>query len=302
MVMLAARVIAAVALVLLPVGCSASHRQLRKEPPAALADAASVVVWEGLARPDLLHLIAGLLAAVDASKGDCPRVDRDGTLTVVTADCTDGSGSSRSGRARIVTREGEVRAHLRGFGDPDGLVWGSVRVTTEGPPRFALDVRVQSNGPMRELAPGSTWLAIDARGRRDPRGRWTVEGELAAEGRGRVRIRGTELQLDDELCPQEPLAGLTELWAGEHHVEIRYDGAIDCDDPGTARWWRNGVDQGELQGIAGGSGCSVATRRSPDGLGALGLALLLLLGARPRRIAGRDGRRPAAGGAGRPAA
>lgn len=283
--MLAARVVAIVALALPAAGCSASHRQLRKAPPAALADPASVVVWEGLARPDLLHLIAGLLAAVDASKGECPRVDQDGALTVVTANCTDGSGSLRSGRARIVTREGEVRARLRGFGDHDGLVWGSVRVATEGAPRFALDVRVEANEPMRDLAPGSTWLAIDARGHRDPRGRWTVEGELAAEGRGRVRMRDTELELDDERCSHEPLTGLTELWAGEHHVEIRYDGATDCDDPGTARWWRNGVDQGELSGIAGGSGCSVATRRS-DGLGALGV-LLLLLGARRRCVTGR---------------
>lgn len=279
-----------VGLALLAVGCSASHRQLRRAPPAALADASSVVVWEGLVRPDLLYLISGMLMAVEGGHGACPQVEREGAFTVVTGDCTDDTGSVRSGRARIVTTGGEVRGRLRGFGDEDGLVWGTVRLTTEGEPRFALDVRLESSEPMTDLVPGSTWLVIDARGHRDARGRWTVEGELAAEGRGRVRVRSTNIELDDDRCSHEPLAGRTELWAGEHHVEILYDGAIDCDDPGTARWWRNGVEQGELRGISGDVGCSVAARRGGDGLGGGLWLVLLLIGARPRRLGGLVGR------------
>jgi hypothetical protein len=273
------RSLACVAVVLAATACGSSHRLQRQAPPAALDDAPAVLGWGGLARPELLHTIASWLAAGEPGRGPCPRVERDGALTVITGDCTNESGSRRMGWARIVTGPDEVRARLRGFGDEEQRVWGRLRVSTEGDPRFALDVRVQSSAPMQELAPGATWLAIDASGYRDARGRWFVEGELAAEGKGRVRVRGTDIAFDDDRCAHEPLAGRTELWAGKHHVEIRYDGATDCQDPGTARWWRDGVAQGELGGIPGESGCSVASPRGTDALAGL-LVLLVAIGGR----------------------
>lgn len=262
-------------------GCSASHHLLRKAPPTPLGDAASVTIWEGLARADFLHSLAGWITTFEDQSEPCPRVERDGAVAVVTGGCTDGSGSMHTGRARMVTKDGVVRARLHEFGDEDTRISGTVRVEAEGERRFALDLRVDSTAPMKDLAPGATWLVIDAHGHRDATGRWQVEGEIAAEGRGRARIRGTDIELDDDRCTHEPLSGRTELWSGDHYVEIRYDGATDCDAARTAKWWRDGVEQGELEGI-GGAGCSVGSR---SGLGPQGgvLLLLSLIGLRRRR-------------------
>jgi len=275
--------LALVALALVATACSASRGLQRRAPPADLDDAPAVLVWEGLARPELLHTIASWLAAADFGQDPCPRVERDGDVAVVIGDCTTVSGSERVGRARLVTRGDELRARLHGFGDGEQRVWGDVRVTTEGQPHFELDVRVEMSEPMKDLAPGATWLAIDASGHRDARGRWSVKGELAADGRGRVRIRGTDIELDEDRCASEPLDGRTELWAAERHVEIRYDGSRDCQEPGTARWRLDGMDQGELIGISGDSGCSVASPRGSVGLGGLLVLLAAVGGLRRRR-------------------
>lgn len=272
--------LASLVLALAATACGESHRLLRRSPPATLDHAPVVLGWEGLARPELLHTIASWLAAGGSERGPCPQVEQDGDRTVITGGCTTESGSTRVGRARIVTRGDEVRARLDGLGDDEQRVWGAVRVSTAGELRFSLDVRVQSTEPMQDLAPRATWLAIDAEGHRDASGRWFMEGELAAEGKGRVRVRSTGIVLDDEQCAHEPLAGRTELWAGDHHVEIRYDGATDCQDEGTARWWRDGVEQGELRGISGHAGCSIA---SPRERGLAGLLVLLAVLGRARR-------------------
>lgn len=270
--MLARRLVAS-AFVLVALGCGASHHARRTSPPSALGTAAEVVAWEGLARPDVLHTLAVLLVSIEGSGGSCPRVEHEGEVTTITGGCTDPAGRLHAGRARLRTVDGEVRARLRDFGDEDAHVWGRMRVQPEGERRFALDVRVESSAPMRDLAPGSTWLAIDAHGHRDAKGRWQVEGELAAEGRGRVRLRGTDIALDGDRCTHEPLAGRLALWSGPHRVEIRYDGASDCDLARTARWWRDGAEQGELEGIASPMSCAVGRR---GGAASWGAAWLLL--------------------------
>lgn len=237
-------------------------------------------MWEGLARPDVLHTIAVLLSAVGEGEGDCPRVEQDGVFTIVTGGCTDGSGTVRTGWARRITAHDEIRARLHDFGDARTRITGRTRVSTEDEPRFELDLRVTSETPMEDLAPGSRWIAIDVQGRVDAQRRWYADGRLAAEGQGAVRIRSSGLEFDRDRCAQEPLGGNVELWSGEHRVEIRYDGATDCDPERTARWWRDGVEQGELRGIEGHAGCSVGGGREVDGWG--WLLVLLIVGLRRR--------------------
>jgi len=261
---------------------------MRKAPPAPLKDAASVGQWELLARPDFLFLLATFTAALDEVQGECPKVERDGAFTIVRGDCVDASGTTHTGYARVSIDDDEIRVRLKNFGEADGVdagsVSGRVRVWVGDEPRFSMDLLLRSDEPMDDLAPGSTWLAIKAEGSRNARQEWSMQGELAAEKLGRVKAKASGIDSDRERCKHEPLTGQTELWSGGHHVEIRYDGASDCDEPGTAKWWRDGVEQGELRGISGGLDCSVSGQRGRARFGVVALLLLGVGRCRRRRV------------------
>lgn len=271
-----------VALGLSGLGCSASGRALRSAPPAALAEPAPVLAWEDLARPDGLYTIATFVGLVGAQEGPCPRVERSGSVTTVHGKCTDPQGDRIEGKARVIERNGETLVRLRGYGDAEAKVWGRVRLWTEPRPHFTIDLRIEPGLELEHVpGPAPAWTAIEAEGHRDEHGAWQAEGRLAAEGHGRVRMRATDVVLGDE-CSHEPLRGTTELWAGDEHVVITYDGATDCDSDGTARWSRNGVDQGELSGIDGSLSCD-ADEQQGGGAVPMSGAMLLMLGLRRRR-------------------
>ena len=257
---------------------------LRKAPDTALADPTEVARWENLARPDFLALLGMLTVLVEKPEGGCPSVRRDGAYTVVEGGCVDAKGNEHLGRARITHTDGQARARLRDYGKVEGgkktTLTGIVVLDTDTPAEFDIDLRIDAHPDLDDMAPGSTWLAIHATGRKQA-GAWSMQGELATESMGRVRARATDIVLDEDQCGSEPLSGQLELWSGEHHVQIGYDGATDCDSDGTAAWWRDGVAQGELSGIHGTLDCSVDPRGGRPGLG-VGVLALILLGLRRR--------------------
>lgn len=274
---------AGVVLMTIGVGCSASGRSLRSAPPAALSEPTPVGEWESVARPDGLHVIASFIALVGAAEpSECPVVERSEQVTVLRGGCTDASGERHHGWARVITTDDGARVRLRGFGDSEGRATGRVRVWAEPRARFDIDLVVEPGLHHGENLPAPAWTAIDAKGSRDEHGAWNGEGRLASEGRGMVRMKARGIVLDDR-CSHEPLRGTLELSTKEHTVLVTYDGDVDCDAEGTARWSLDGVDQGELEGIDGGLSCE-----SSEGGGEVPVsgAMVLLVGMRRRRRRG----------------
>jgi hypothetical protein len=67
--------------------------------------------------------------------------------------------------------------------------------------------------------------------------------------------------------------------SNEHTVVITYDGATDCDDDDSARWSRDGEDQGLVAGVT----CSLGGGQTTcAGTIALVVAVILLAGRRRR--------------------
>ncbi len=271
----------AVSATVLACGCGGARPFMRTAPPATLIDPTRVERWEEYARPDLLNMIAIWVATIEAEPGTCPRIERSGTKLEAFGDCVADDGQLWTGHASLHTRNGVVRARFEEFGDSDVAVTGRIEVDGGSRPRYAIDARFDMSRNDQRPAGQPSWLAIDARGHVADDGTWQGEGELGAQGLGRVRVRGRAIALDDEVCSHEPLAGTLELRADGHEVVIRYDGASDCDQPGTALWWLDGAPQGELTGINGGLACSVGS--GGRGLGPLALSLLLLLARRRSR-------------------
>src|SRR5207237_7006940 len=51
-------------------------------------------------------------------------------------------------------------------------------------------------------------------------------------------------------CFSEAHSGTTTLTGGGKTAVITYDGGTDCDEEGTVTWTLDGVDQGEVAGVA----------------------------------------------------
>ncbi|MEM6990767.1 MAG: hypothetical protein AAF721_09725 [Myxococcota bacterium] len=259
-------------------GCSAAAPATRRAPAAQLQTAEQVRFWEELSRPDVLAILAAWVTPARGPDSVCPDVRVHGAATLFTGGCRHGR-TSVDGEAEVLRSTDGWRARMREYGDARLTTTGSVQ-WWEGPEArasFALDVHLTLASADPEEP---EWLAVRYRGGTDEDG-WHGRGRLAAEGHGSVSVDSDRLDLAAKRCGSEPLAGHTRLRAGQTEVDITYDGASDCDVPGTAQWTRDGVDQGELTDIMGVTGCAPKPSGSP-GDGAPGGALVLLLFA-PRR-------------------
>ena len=85
--------------------------------------------------------------------------------------------------------------------------------------------------------------------------------------------------LDRGVCQDEALSGQTSI-TGLRAVEIRYDGATDCDAESTVTWSLDGVVQaGELTGVE----CSATPGRRGSWVTLLVLGVVALVLVRRRR-------------------
>lgn len=94
---------------------------------------------------------------------------------------------------------------------------------------------------------------------------YSGSGRYADDLYGRVDVQ--TIGEVEGACSTEAESGVTLLTTADHDVAITYDGAIDCDSPGTSTWALDGAAQGEILGV----GCSSA----PGAVGWLALAPLL---------------------------
>jgi MYXO-CTERM domain-containing protein len=102
-------------------------------------------------------------------------------------------------------------------------------------------------------------------------------GEVGLGGVGRATVETVDETMMSADCRSEAASGLTRARAGGHVAEVRYDGASECSDPGSAPLFLDGQPAGTTEHAcaAGGSG--------PAPLAPL---LLLLLVLRRRRVDG----------------
>jgi hypothetical protein len=204
----------------------------------------------------------------------------DGTTVTITGGCTNSFGVEHVGTATIVRSGGDRMLTLDGYGshaDPEMAATTSgdfdLRETSATTHSFTVDfvheggirTTVHYEGTVEGTYEGPT--------------RWNGEGNVVREGlvapTGTVYVRTEDEVLDGAVCNGQALSGRTRINTGDQSVVVEYDGATDCDDEDSARWYYNGEDRGLVDGIV----CSAAG----PGLGAGGsarmvLSMLLLLG------------------------
>jgi len=82
------------------------------------------------------------------------------------------------------------------------------------------------------------------------------EGEVGVTGAGRARVETIEQRVISDDCRTEAVSGLTRARADGRVLEVRYDGATECTDPGRAPLFLDGQRAGTTEHAcaAGGSG------------------------------------------------
>lgn len=261
--------------VVLLAGCAGGGTDLDDpEHVTAWANSASALAvfapaYEPLATAD------GVSSFDDAS---CPQVEDDGTTLTIGGDCTDESGTQWIGSARVVRgADGTYELSLEGYGSGDAngspaRVTGTFRIapTDDGAHTFIADY-VQE-GPLT--------LEVDYEGRvegdYDSATLWSGSGTVARSGStdvsGTAQATTTDQFRDATICPNQSLSGSTLLLIDERTLLIEYDGATNCDEALTARYFVDGEERGTVEGIT----CSASSpRRGARNLSALVLPVTL---------------------------
>ncbi|MCG8418967.1 MAG: hypothetical protein MJE77_13605 [Proteobacteria bacterium] len=203
----------------------------------------------------------------------CPVVVDHSTKVTITGDgCIDSKGDEFFGTATVVRTATGLELTLDGYGHGrDGgavsLVTGTFAVTSSGQNVHTFNVDLISRGGI------DTDIVYTGRveGTYDEPTLWNGSGTIRRNdmtiNSGRVEATTVDQLRDNDICPGQNVSGVTTLASEEHTVEITYDGASDCDDDYSARWSRNGQDQGVVTGVT----CSTSGR----GGSWLGLALVV---------------------------
>ena len=277
----------------LGIACSPARPRLREAEPTTLQREDDVLRWELLTRPDMVFLLTALLGPTTGER-PCPAVTKseaDPALTLYTGNCTDETGQIWHGQAeRWSWKTGDhltQRVRMREYGSDGDIMTGYTWVSGDGSDDTRFFVDVEMINP--ELPGDPQWVALRHRGAHID-GAWRGHGRVAVNGWGRVATRSEGLAFDKDQCKSEPVAGKTTLSAARHEVEIEYDGATDCDRPGTAKWRYDGQPQGELSGVSGELGCTPGEDKDRPPAGAW-LVLICLGGLSPRLRRPRAARR-----------
>ncbi|HEY8427528.1 MAG TPA: hypothetical protein VIL20_04105 [Sandaracinaceae bacterium] len=208
---------------------------------------------------------------------ECPVVADDGAVHTITGGCTDAMGRTWRGSA-TVTRDGRVlEVVLSDFGSEDGserrTLDGTVSITDESATRrvFVANYTLTGNATTTTYDYEGT-----VEGSYDGPTTWNGSGTVTRSGEapsGTVAATTRDQRRDSEVCSNQSLSGTTRIEAGGRVAVVEYDGAADCDDDADARWSLDGVDQGEIAGIACGAGPGSSSAGVALALAAAGLAL-----------------------------
>ena len=221
----------------------------------------------------------------------CPATSDDGTTVVISGGCEDSDGRAWDGEVTVVRREGGWSLTFDGFGDDRfggmALVTGSFEVDRQAEDLHSFDADLERSGGIETRIVYSGTVTGGYQGPTV----WNGSGSVSRDGitinSGAVNAVTDDQLRDNEICPGEGVSGSTTLTSDEHTVVVTYDGDTDCDEDDSARWSRDGEDQGLVQGVT----CSAS---GPAGGGAPA-ALLVLLALAISRVprAGRGPVRPA---------
>lgn len=278
----------------------AGSRVIDDLAPVAVDDSSSLLAFAGVSSAaGVWGTVALPIFAVVASSNGCPSTTESADGNQLTVDagegCYDEDGKLWSGRLEVdsdldVRLHGWAKYRFRGLGftfdgacGSSSLHWTGLAFlrTAQDFYRLSVDLR-QDAYELEEDTCTAThevrgWDYVleidDAHDGADnddvaDGSSWSGSGRIGIQSRGSlVAETFDEVDLVDA-CESEMESGLTRLDGAGHVTTIRYDGATDCDDPPTARWSLDGVDRGEVVGIA----CSA----SPGDRHSCGVALAML--------------------------
>lgn len=206
-----------------------------------------------------------VLISAPFSSGDpaCPQIEDDGAgHLVVTGGCTDTSGVAWTGTLDAVSGKSSILATLTGFGfSASGDCYGTpitVQQAVDG------TVAVEYGSGVLEYDLRGQWPFLNVLNCEVTDANFVLDYDLRFQSVGYESLySGTGRYADDVYglvdlqtigqvdgyCFSEPESGVTLLTTADHQAAITYDGAIDCDDPGTATWSLDGAAQGEILGV-----------------------------------------------------
>lgn len=265
--------------------CASPRATIRSMPEADLT------TLDPIGEAMLVEYIAPWLALTEldfeVDDDTCPSRLELGASTLWAGSCTDENGDWWEPGAKLVRlRPDELRAGYRDF--PLALndqARGRMRVWKDGDhTRFSITLKLSDPDNEEDV------LVIDYQGRttvdllaheppisrEDQSGVWSGFGTIASTEHGKIEVLTFEKVYDPSICPNEPISGITQLRANGHTLVITYDGELDCDDPGHARWTLDGEPMGELRVI------DLACSMTDDPRGWPLLVLIPLVAARRR--------------------
>lgn len=259
----------ALALIVAVAGCGGGDPLDRKQDIAGWANAASAMgAYEWVREP--VAFADGAFSYADAA---CPAAATAGTTTTVTGGCTDSAGHAWTGTATVEHAGTTRTVTLTDYGNDafGGAVktTGTVTITEQAADQHAFEVDLVGGGGITTT---TRYSGTVAGGYATPT-TWNGSGTITRDGDffngGTVTATTVDQVRDNDRCAGEGFSGTTTITSDAHVVVISYDGDTACDPDHSARWSRDGEDQGILAGVtcsAGGSG---------TGWVALSLALLL---------------------------
>ena len=193
----------------------------------------------------------------------CPAASDTGTTATVTGNCTDSKGHAWTGTATVDHGSATRTVTLTDFGNDafGGSVkaTGTVTITEQAPDRHSFAIDLVGGGGITTTTKYNGTVV----GTYDTPTTWNGSGTITRDGDffngGTVASTTVDQVRDNDGCPGEGFSGTTTMTSDDHVVVITYDGNTACDPDHSARWTRDGVDQGTIAGVtcsAGGSGTS----------------------------------------------
>ncbi|MEZ4320301.1 MAG: hypothetical protein R3F61_22670 [Myxococcota bacterium] len=224
----------------------------------------------------------------DAASADpdaaCPQVSVEGGQVTLVGGCTDADGVAWEGSVSVETTPERTTVTWDAFsrtdpGETRGAITGSGWLTE--PDGTVRDYEAAYTDAHREMEVDYTGtLSSRPDGVGDS---FSGSGHIVriggAAGRGSVEASTVEQLRNGSICEHESLSGRSSFVQDGRTLEVVYDGANDCDPESTVRWFVDGEDLGELEGV------SCATARGPGGWA---LLLGLLTAVRRRASGGRE--------------
>jgi hypothetical protein len=230
--------------------------------PVAVQALAGMSAAQVAANPTALFL-AGLISADPL----CPTVTVVGDTTFIDGGCVTSAGIEWTGHAESIDsgKLDYLDLVFDGYGttqlvpcDNGGAVLGRTRMSGTGYEFSDGTFQVDWTGTLTrmDLAACTSQehdFTLDYTGKSSVVGTsYLFDGEGVFDSTlwGRVEAETFSELVDTNVCGTEALSGVTVLRTSTTEARLQYDGAADCDADSTVQWELDGVDQGELSGVA----------------------------------------------------